>query len=92
MSTMGRRLIDLDVLIRDIQDTFDCNYGEYLINPTRFIDIVEDQEEVTTGTNLIDVDVLLREIEDTFDCNYGEYLINPTRFIDVVECQDTVTV
>lgn len=47
MKNTERRLIDIDVLISEIKNTFDCDYGEYLINPTRFLDLVEDQEIIS---------------------------------------------
>ncbi len=41
-----RRLIDIDVLIKQVERDFDCNYGEQLINPRYFLDLVEEQDIV----------------------------------------------
>lgn len=38
-----RRFIDLDVLISQIEAHYDCDYGEQLINPADFLDLVNAQ-------------------------------------------------
>ena len=40
------KLIDVDILLKEIEDNYDCGYGETLINPSHFYDLVEEQSVV----------------------------------------------
>jgi hypothetical protein len=40
------KLIDIDVLLKEIEDNYDCNYGETLIDPRHFYDLVDEQHVV----------------------------------------------
>ena len=41
------RLIDADLLLKEIEENYDLNYGEILINPNNFYDIVEQQPTIS---------------------------------------------
>ena len=46
--TKGERemLINKEKLLKEVDDYYDLNYGEVLINPTRFYDMVDEQPTV----------------------------------------------
>lgn len=46
-----RRLIDMDVLLSQIEANYDCDYGEVLLNPKQFLDLIKDQEIIYTKTD-----------------------------------------
>lgn len=50
---MDGDLISKSVLLKEIEDNYDCNYGETLINPRRFYDMVDDQPIIETKSNWI---------------------------------------
>lgn len=39
-----RRLIDMDVLLSQIETNYDCDYGEILLDPKEFLDLIRAQE------------------------------------------------
>ena len=42
------RLIDANALLKKIEEEYDLNYGEILIDPRLFAEMVEDAPTVTT--------------------------------------------
>ena len=70
---MDSDLISKSVLLKDIENNYDCNYGETLINPRYFYDLVDDQPTVKAKPNWISTKDFLPE-EDT--CNHGRHKID----------------
>ncbi len=78
-------MIDEQDLLKKISDTYDLNYGEVLINPREFYDIVE---EMPKSNNWISIrerlpnpkDMNLITVLVTYISEYGSHLINVARW------------
>ena len=42
-------LISKTVLLKEIEDNYDCDYGETLIDPRHFYDLVDEQQIIGIG-------------------------------------------
>ena len=75
------RLIDADLLLKEIEENYDLNYGEILINPNNFYDIVDEQPTISKMETTTWVSCSKRLPEEnghylvTYHCkSYGNYL------------------
>ncbi len=58
---MDSDLISKSVLLKEIEDNYDCNYGEILIDPRHFYDLVDDQPIVEISPKWISTKDILPE-------------------------------
>ena len=82
------RLIDADLLLKEIEENYDLNYGEILINPNNFYDIVEQQPTISKmeTTTWIPCSERLPEVSGDYLC-YEEYEQNKFDiFIEEIDC------
>lgn len=61
------RLIDADALLKDINENYDLNYGETLIDPCRFAELVEAAPTIEQPTWI--------SVEDRLPIESGKYLV-----------------
>lgn len=67
-------LISKKALLKEVKDQYDLNYGEILINPSEFYDLVDGQQIA------FDVDKVAEKLEEGIDgvlydrCYYQDYI------------------
>jgi len=64
---MTSNLISRSVLIKEIEDNYDCNFGEILIDPRHFLDLVDEQGTIEIKTNNKEISMKINRHES----NYG---------------------
>lgn len=67
-------MIDENKLIEDIDNEYDLHYGEILINPNRFVNMVENQPQVHEIIRTPE-EIALYMSDECDDCPCGTYEI-----------------